>query len=46
MLCLDPYEEARGGETVLHWACQCKEENETVVEKLLTFSVRCVLLTA
>ena len=38
---LDPYVKARGGETVLHWACQSKEKNERLVDELL----RWVLLT-
>ena len=37
---LDPYEVARGGETVLHWACQSKVKNEKIVDQLLTVSAK------
>ena len=33
---LDPFVKARGGETVLHWACQSKVKNKELIEKLLT----------
>ena len=36
MLRLDPYEKTKGGETVLHWACQSKVKNKELIEKLLT----------
>ena len=40
ILYLDPYEKARGGETVLHWACQSKVKNEKLVAQLLTVSAK------
>ena len=40
MLYLDPYEVARGGETVLHWACQSKVKSEKLVDQLLTVSAK------
>ena len=38
LLCLDPYGVARGGETVLHWACQSMVKNEKFIDQLLTAS--------
>ena len=40
MLCLDPYGVARGGETVLHWACQSKVKSDKIVDQLLTVSAK------
>ena len=35
LLCLDLYRKARGGETVLHWACQSEAKNEELIDELL-----------